>query len=249
MLSFELSSNFGFFHWSKTKGDRRMTNLFISRTEVLGILGAVIGLEGYVQQNVRKKLKKKTKNEQKPFYELLNGLDIAIIPKKKPHFFEDHLIHRSMKHINSKGPLQVMMTGLINPTYKIVLSQGEVEDEIYEKIKFYLENEWCEFVPYFGKNQFPLEISNFQKEGVHVDMNEDNVVLDSLFNQKDVVDTSRIFKSKLSKQEFHFSESLKNFDADNLPNVVNEQVFWSSLGVTLNKDIYKTNDGERVVFL
>lgn len=244
-VSFQLSGHFGFFQWAKTRGDFRMTNLFISRTEVLGIIGAIIGLEGYGPRMFKERM---GVAGDAPFYDVLGDLAVAVIPLVEPQMFEDHLIHRSMKHINAKGGLQVRMTGLVQPAYKVVLHQGGVSDDVFEKISCYLKNGWAEFIPYFGKNQFPVSYSDVKEEMLTETHNEKQVV-DSLYCQEDVSVPPKVVKSKLMRHERFYSEQGKNYSENKDGKIVSTQLIWSSFAVGLTCRTFVTSDNEVVAFL
>ncbi|MEB2630193.1 hypothetical protein SOP94_17190 [Peribacillus frigoritolerans] len=245
--SFDISSEFGYFQWSKTKGDNRITNLFISKTDVLGILGAIIGLDGYAQEYFREK----NKSEKKAvFYNSLKGLQISIVPKREPFLFEDHLIHRHLNHVNKKGSLMVKIFGLIKPSYKVFIQQGNVSRDVFGKLVKYLSKGWAEFIPYAGKNNFPIEISSFQKEHLQ-SLSEQEMVVDSLFLEESLMKDVQVFEVQLKMQEgvFHYVESLKFFDEEvDTPQIVNRNMVWSSSEVSLYGDIYRNGSGETIVF-
>lgn len=246
-ISFELSSSFGFFHWGKTKGDRRMTNIFISRTEVLGIIGAIIGINGYAQETFKKKLK--VENHKPSFYEVLGGLNVGIIPKGKPVFFEDHLIHRPMNEINSRGSLMVKMSGLVEPKFQVIISQGSVEQTVYEKIVLYLKNGWAEFIPYFGKNQFPVAISNVTEEELEV-VDGGEILIQSLYKERNTVEIPDLDSDDLKTGEnFYYSDSLKDFSKTEIGKIVNEVTVWSSYEIELTESVYCTEDKLTISFL
>lgn len=243
-VSVEISANFGFFQWEKTKGDNRITNLFISKTEVLGLLGAVIGLDGYAQST----FKSKHSVTSSPFYEELSGLIISVIPKEKPELFEDHLIHRHMNYVNTKGALMVKMTGLIKPHYKLVIAKGDVEDAVFEKLVHYLQNGWSEFIPYMGKNQYPVEITNFElEELVSVEKNQ-KTKIHSIYKEAFIVTAPKVRERQLIENDYHYAETLRSFQKDS-PLFLNEKHLWSSFDVQLNQDIWKTKQEEQIVFL
>lgn len=241
----KISSAFGFFQWEKTKGDNRITNLFLSKSEVLGILGAVIGLDGYSQVTFKENHKKETN----PFYSLLGGLKVSILPQKEPRFFEDHLIHRHMDSINKKGALMVKITGLVKPEYKIVIEKGTVSDEVYQKLKTYLENGWAEFVPYMGKNQYPIEITDVKVEHIEEAKNDDKIKVDSIYKENDV-DVSPKVKNRaiVEENEFHYMETLRSFKKDSAQ-FDNEQYVWSSFPVKLKSSLYSTSEKETITFI
>lgn len=245
-ISFEISSNFGFFQWEKTKGDNRITNLFISKTEVLGIIGAIIGLDGYGQTAFKKKNGTSSENS---FFELLNGLNVSIIPNARPELFEDHLIHRHMDHINKRGSLMVKMTGLIKPSYTIIINKGSVKEELFEKINEYLEKEWSEFIPYMGKNQYPLEVKNVKNIELESVKQTEKKKINSIYKQKDILEEPKVRGRKLVEEEcYHYTETLRSFADDNIT-FLNEQHVWSTFDVKLEKEIFKTDEDEYIVFL
>lgn len=244
-LSFTVSSAFGFFQWGKTRGDNRITNLFLSRTEVLGILGAIIGIEGYGPSL----FKQKKGVECDPlFYEVLGGLNIAIIPRRHPAFFEDHLIHRHMNEINKKGSLMVKMTGLVNPEYTVVVEKGTCEEEVFRTIQTYLEKGWAEYIPFLGKNQFPLEI--LEVKSTTLQPVQGKQTIDSLCPASIIHDAPKARKGSIMLgKSYHYIESLKNFKRPGSAEIVNEETVWSSYELTLDQDAYQTDDGKVVAFL
>lgn len=243
-FSFTLSSTFGLFQWEKTKGDQRITNLFISKTEVLGILGAVLGLDGYSQVF----LKEKHQLTATPFYESLRGLEIAILPEQHPAFFEDHLIHRYMHAVNSKGPLMAKLTGLVRPRYKIVVTQGSCQEDVFRQLITYMEKGWSEFIPYMGKNQYPAVIENFQQETLRPHTTAEAHRIDSLYKEKHVLHREKIRPSRLIKQDYHYTNILRSFE-DDRPVFQNEPHCWSSFAVQLECPVVTLDSGESITFL
>lgn len=246
-FSIELSAKFGYFQWEKTKGDKRVSNLFISKTDVLGILGAVIGLDGYGQEMFRHTF---DAPKQDTFYRALGGLGVAIIPKSTPTLFEDQLIHRQMEHVNKKGSLMVTMFGLLSPSYKVIVKRNTVDKEVFEKLVTYLQNGWSEFVPYCGKNQFPLEIGSFEEEVLSsADVSEPTVV-HSLYKQSILTAEPLVTEFEIIEEDgFHYVESLKLFEEEGSSHIVNEPMIWSSFEAEVNDDVYLTNQNECITFL
>lgn len=244
-VRFEISSNFGFFQWEKTKGDNRITNIFISKTEILGILGAIVGLDGYGQTTFKEKKGILSENS---FYKVLNGLNVSILPNTRPELFEDHLIHRHMDHINKKGSLMVKITGLIKPSYTIVVTQGSAEDVVFEKIQEYLEKGIAEFIPYMGKNQYPLEIKNVKSIDLESVEQTEKTKIHSIYKQKSIVEEPKIRERKLVEEDYHYTETLRSFAGDQIT-FLNEKHVWSSFDVKLDEEVFKTDEEEYIVFL
>lgn len=244
IISLELSGNFGFFLWGDTKGDKRYTDNFISKTEVLGIFGAVMGLDGYSQINF---LKEKDGREVRPFFDVLNGLNVAIIPLKRPTFFDDALVHRNMHHVNTNGTLMVSMKGLVSPSYRVLISKGEVEDAVFEELKERLLEDRVEFIPYFGKNQFPVEINNVEVSKVKKEK-KNEITIQSLFLEEKLTKEVQVSDRKLRKNDdaYHFVETLKFFSDGG--KIQRKKVLWTSFDCEVN-EYYVTSKGENILFL
>ncbi|PFH91396.1 hypothetical protein [Bacillus sp. AFS088145] len=245
-FSFELSGDFAFFQWEKTKGDNRFTNLFVSKTDILGILGATIGLSGYVVEGMRAKL---GAEKQPTFYEELGGLKIALVPLVKPSFFEDHLIHRHMMTVNAKGALQAVITGLVRPRYRIHVEQGSVSDDVFAKLSMYIKNGWSEYIPYLGKNQFPATIEKYTAETL-VKIEEEEKIVSSLFLYELLQEEPDVDLIDLHEEDdaHYYIESLKFYEPIGTASIKNKSMVWSSFPVRLTESIYQTTTGDVVVY-
>src|SRR5690625_7696007 len=69
LISFDIESNFGFFRKPESNNTLNVSYNMIHRPAILGILGAIIGLEGY-----------KEKGKFPEYYKRLNHLKIGITP-------------------------------------------------------------------------------------------------------------------------------------------------------------------------
>lgn len=245
VYSFEMEAAFGLFQWDKTKGDNRITNFFPSKTEVLGILGSIIGLDGYSQEQFRALYKSEKRDT---FYQVLKGLEVSVLPIHFPTVYEDQLIHQHMDNINKRGGLMVNIIGLVNPKFKIFIRQGKVDSEVFDKLVTYLRFGWSEFIPYCGKNNFPLEITNFKEETLVENQSEENRI-NSLFLLDTLESDLEDLETDVEENEFLFLESSKLFDDESeWPQMVNKNMVWTSYEVELEEDIYTTTGGENIVF-
>ncbi|MHA1204712.1 MAG: type I-B CRISPR-associated protein Cas5b [Candidatus Heimdallarchaeum aukensis] len=166
LLSFIIFSDFGTF----SKPDITETKLtydIIPKPSVLGILGALIGLEGY-----------REKKQNPEFIDKLSGIRIGITPLKlkkgskapyKDSDFENSyspLRKEFIQFINfhgygsyeTGGNLIVNEQILIKPAYRIYLEKGTAQDNIFAQLKKNLQENRAHFMPYMGKNEFPLSI-------------------------------------------------------------------------------------------
>ena len=124
------------------------------------MLGAIIGLGGYNQQN------EKTYPE---FYEKLKDLKIAIVPNKKLKGIypkKIQVFNNSVGYAsNEEGRnLIVREQWLENPSWTIYLYNDEVVDEkIYNKLREYLLERKTVYIPYLGKNDHPATITEVEE--------------------------------------------------------------------------------------
>jgi len=156
LLQILISSEFALFK-KNDSNEFALTYNFPPKTQLLGLLGAIIGLSGY------------SKNENKAdFYEKLKDFKIAIIPinennknvaeppKKTVITYNNYHGYGSNE---MGGILQVKEQLLIEPRYRIFISG---KGEYYDKLKKKLESQEYFYTPYLGKNEF---LASIQYEG------------------------------------------------------------------------------------
>lgn len=152
LISFDIESDFGFFRKPESNNTLNVSYNMIHRPAVLGILGAVIGLEGY-----------KEKGELPEYYKRLNHLKIGITPLDHE---QGNYLKTPIKYSNTVGYANRGTTylteelTLIAPKYRIYLylnPDNEIEALLYDNLK----NKKSEFIPYFGKNEFTAWWDNF----------------------------------------------------------------------------------------
>ncbi|HLS31093.1 MAG TPA: type I-B CRISPR-associated protein Cas5b [Flavobacteriaceae bacterium] len=152
LISFDIESDFGFFRKPESNNTLNVSYNMIHRPAVLGILGAVIGLDGY-----------KEKGEFPEYYKRLNHLKVGIAPLNHE---QGNYLKTPIKYSNTVGYANRGATflteelTLIAPKYRIyVLLTLDNKDEafLYNNLK----NKKSEFIPYFGKNEFTAWWDNF----------------------------------------------------------------------------------------
>jgi len=177
IISFDIKSEFGFFKKPDVNNPIYFTFNIIPKPTLLGILGAIIGLGGYSQQN----------NEKYPeFYEKLKDLLIGIKPYGNKGVFQKRLIkyNNTCGYANKDGgTLNITEQTLIKPQYRVYLGL-DLRDEFHKKIEeFIKENKvQYEYIPYMGKNEFRLEINNVKHFKSFESFNpSDSFVISTLF--------------------------------------------------------------------
>lgn len=145
IVSIDLCSDFGFFRKPDTNNTINLSYNMIHKPAVLGLLGAILGLEGY-----------KKKGVLPDYYLKLKDLKIAIEPlmHDKGNFAKTAIKYTNTVGYANKGSnfLTEELT-LVKPAYRIYLLLDEL-NELEDKLLGYLKNANAEFVPYFGKNEF-----------------------------------------------------------------------------------------------
>lgn len=193
----------------------------IHKPALLGLMGAIIGLGGYTRlfnKNIGYKMGSIGYDNGFPeFYEKLKNLKFSIIPLAKNGYFSKKIqtFNNSVGYASFEqgGNLIVREQWLENPKWQIIILEDKSEE--YKKIKQYLEEKKCVFIPYLGKNDHLAKISDVKslKLGNMIEKQK----ISSLFDEKILTiskfppknESSYFFKevSPISLQkDFHFYE-------------------------------------------
>lgn len=145
LISFDLKADFAFFRKPDTNATINLSYNIIHRPAVLGILGAIVGLEGY-----------KEKGKLPQYYDVLKDVRIGIEPLNhdKGNYTKTNIKYSNTIGYANKGTnfLTEELT-LVKPEYRIYLLLDENEN--YQKqLADNLKNGCAEFIPYLGKNEF-----------------------------------------------------------------------------------------------
>jgi len=145
LISIDIKADFGFFRKPDTNNTINLSYNLIHKPAILGILGAILGLEGYQK-----------KGELPQYYQLLKHLQIGIRPlnDEKGNFLKTNIKYSNTVGYANKGSnfLTEELT-LIAPCYRIFILLDETK-ELEQKLYDYLKEAKAEFIPYFGKNEF-----------------------------------------------------------------------------------------------
>lgn len=189
ILKFNLSGNFAHFKMPEIN-NTNLTFLQIHKTTIKGIIGAIVGLDGYNAANLFK--------TDVQFLTELKNLKVGIIPNANKGVFLNKIetFTNTTGHASTEegGVLIVEEKILVNPNWDIYLDLSEINKELKDKINDYLLNNLCVYIPYLGKNHYPITIKNVEiLNSEKIDNPEycsslfvqDNVVLDNDFLSKD----------------------------------------------------------------
>jgi CRISPR-associated protein Cas5h len=235
-ITFELGGKTAMFKKPDVNAYAYFTYNNIHKVALLGILGAMIGLEGYTQLHRHKELLKekiktlkgkdkkalqeelKILEEEYPqFYEKLKGLKVSITPLAPHGYFAKKIqvFNNSVGYASKEmgGNLIVREQWLEKPKWQIMILDDE--SEMYQKLKKYLLDAKCVYIPYLGKNDHPAKISNVEERSL--DKKIENIRLSSLFIEECCEISSMKPRGELSswfkevspmrlQKDFHFYE-------------------------------------------
>lgn len=146
LISFDLHAEMGMFKKPDINNTYLTFNM-LHKPALLGLLGAIVGLNGY-----------KTNGEFPEYYQKLKYLYVGICPLNddKGMFSKRMINYNNGTGMASKeegGNLIITEQILIAPSYRCYLLLDK-DNEIEQKLYDYILNYKAEFLPYFGKNEF-----------------------------------------------------------------------------------------------
>lgn len=150
LISFDLKADFAFFRIPDTNATINLSYNIIHRPAILGVLGAILGLEGY-----------KEKRKLPQYYEVLKDVRVGVEPLNhdKGNYTKTNIKYSDTSGFNNKDKDKFPATRLteeltlVKPAYRIYLLLDE--DNGYQRQLIDNIKDGCaEFIPYLGKNEF-----------------------------------------------------------------------------------------------
>ena len=150
LVSFTIKAEFGMFKKPDINDKIFVSYNMIHKPYLLGILGAIMGYAGHNQNQ--------NKSRMPEYYAKLKNIKVAIAPSDKNGgiFKKEFIIFNN----TTNGTISnITEQTLVNPAYRIYLElDDEKDNELIKKIE---KNE-AVFLPYMGKNEFPLCWDDFK---------------------------------------------------------------------------------------
>lgn len=158
-LKFELKGKSAFYKKTDVNKNVFFTYSHIHKVALLGLLGSIIGLDGYSKQY-------ETKQKHPEFYEKLKNLKISIVPKSENDgYFDKKIITfnnaTGLASNEEGGILNIKEQWLINVCWDIYILDDNSEE--YLQLKKYLLTKKSKYIPYLGKNDHFADITNVQE--------------------------------------------------------------------------------------
>lgn len=163
-LKFTLSGKNAFFKKPDVNTYLYFTYGNIHKVALLGMLGAIVGYDGYGQKKWTKSKKDKYIEEYPEFYEKLKDLKVSISPSKNSSYIAKkvHTFNNSVGYASKEtgGNLIVKEQWLENPSWDIYII---LDNDEAKKVAEYILNRKTVYTPYLGKNDHLADISSVEK--------------------------------------------------------------------------------------
>lgn len=188
IVSFDIKADFGFLKKPDTNDPIYLTFNMLHKPALLGILGAILGLQGFSEakkdkKKGGKKTEKQTVSQEEllpEYYKQLKNLKVGIKPLNDENGnFEKTIIkyNNGVGYANlDGGNLIVVEQTLIKPNYRCYILLDD-NSQLYD----YLKHFKAEYLPYLGKNDFSLWWDNFTEYQFSLFHSEDSFQLSSIF--------------------------------------------------------------------
>lgn len=227
ILKFTISGDSAFFKKPETNTSRFLTYGQLHKVALLGILGSIIGLNGYREQD--------EDSIYPEFYEKLKDIKVSIVPESKSGsaVFNKSFqtFNNSVGYASKDGNLIVREQWLVDVKWDVYIV---IEDDITNKIKDFILNKKAIFIPYLGKNEHGADISN----GVvyqNIDWEDISNVksIDSMFLKEDAT-VDKDYEEKIYDIDDPYWNTKYEYK-EYLPFKLDERLFY------INKLMIKTN--------
>jgi CRISPR-associated protein Cas5h len=221
LISVDFHADFGFFRKPDTNDGINLSYNMLHKPALLGILGAIIGLEGY-----------QVYGKWPEYYQKLKDLKVGIEPlnHEKGNFQKTVIKYSNTVGYANKGTNYLTEEAtIIAPSYRCYLLL-ENENNVHQKLYEYLKEGKAEYIPYFGKNEFTAwwEAKNHFKEYVFemgVAQQSENLDIRTLF-----IKGEKSITNQKAENDFVFS-------LDNLGSGLDNYFFFERLPAGFNEEL------------
>ena len=190
LISFTIKAEFGFFKKPDINDKIFISYNMIHKPSLLGILGAIMGYDGYVQS--------KDTTQFPEYYQKLKAIRVAIAPSSENGgIFKKEFI--LFNNTTNGQTANITEQTLINPAYRIYLELDDANEE-HTKLIDSLKNHRAVYLPYMGKNEFSLwwwDVKN-EKTTFHEHTQFEKIEVKEKFEIKSIIKKNENFVLKNS---------------------------------------------------
>ncbi len=235
LISFDIKADFGMLKKPDTNEPVYLTFNMLHKPALLGILGAIAGLKGFV------------KNGELPeYYEKLKDIKVGIMPLPKDEISDKNYhengnftktiiaytntsgfanegepLKRDGKSIKPGDTLMVSEQTLVSPAFRCFVLLDETVDEQKDLVRNLL-NYQAEYIPYLGKNDCSLWWENAREVNYSVFEPDETFKVDSLFLKEEAIKDGTK-KPRYVPGKIHSLENLPFMYFENLPTLYLEK--------------------------
>lgn len=229
LISIDLMGDFGFFRKPDINSNDTVIISYnmLHKPGLLGILGAIIGLEGYQKKGI-----------MPPYYDALESLKIGIEPlRHEKGNYQKTLIKYSntVGYANNGSTFLTEEATLIKPAYRVYILLDD-EDSNQSHLYKNLKDGNAEFLPYFGKNEFYTwwDKESFKQYEDHqmVEKPLDDIKIKTLFLKQDIIKENK---------------AAPVFDLESLMNDETPYMYFERLPIGFDKDLFQYEMGDFVL--
>lgn len=181
LISIDLKADLGFLKKPDINEGIYLTYNMMHKPVLLGILGAIVGLEGY-----------REKNKLPDYYIQLKNIRVGIQPlqAKNGNFLKSVVEYNNSvgyASLEKGGNLIIKEQILIQPAFRCFL-ELDVQENLQVRLMDSLRKSEADYLPYFGKNEFSLWWHDFREYDYQpFDFTEDYVVTTIFMKSKEVI--------------------------------------------------------------
>ncbi len=236
LISIDFFADFGFLKKPDTNDPIYITFNMLHKPTLLGVLGAIVGLQGFQQPDGKKQKNnnKKTELELDPneaekyffiseYYTKLHHIQLGIKPLNTINGSFDKTVivyNNGVGYANKDGGnLIIKEQTIINPAYRVWLLL-DTKNVIEAKLLHNLKTQEAEFLPYLGKNEYSIYWKNFKSYPINEFKAEGKTFkICSIFKKEEPLKEGKVTKATF----FTFGIS-KYIYFENLPTNYNEKL-------------------------
>lgn len=177
-LMFTVYGKYGYFK-NHEANSINMTYQFIHKPCIIGLLGAMIGLDGWRQM--------KYHDGKLEYYEVFKNSKISIIPTSPYYDTFYETINNCTGFVNKGGATANIKRQILqNPSYTLIIQKDGIDEEYYNKLKEMLFKGESIYRLCLGNNNYTANIKDIKEITVEEYIKKDDVIINSLIKDCEI---------------------------------------------------------------
>jgi CRISPR-associated protein Cas5h len=194
-LMFDVCGRYGFFK-NHESNSVNMTYQFIPKPCIMGLLGSIIGLDGWRQMRKH--------DGRLEYYEVFKNSKIAIIPRE-PYFevFYETINNCTGFENRNGATANIKRQILQDPYYTIIIQKEGIEERYYNKLKEMLLKGESIYPVCLGNNTYKANIINVKEIELNECNDKDDLIINSLILESDIEEVYEESQDNEEQYESH----------------------------------------------